>query len=587
MSISPDHWRLRWPGSTLPMPSAFALLAVPARMGVWGRQDLAALLAHKHSVHSPPYLGWRAISQRPAITNLAICLNQRRGVVRMAADLWRWWPPCLRALLGHRDPTTYGRLRFCEACIRRGDHSPLFQLPWWRGCPVHAGELRKGCPECGAAIPAGFRPATPSSWLTCTKCGHDLCDQALLAHLHDEPSRQKNNLWWHVIGAYRGWLSATQQANWALEWQVQGDDTGTFENLAELAVRHLLTRVPATGLLKPHLDSPLHEGASVKGVWSRSFVEHLQPPQVKTLGFASHQQMRLNCRHYYGALPINEGCRRVLAACHRHLLRRLKIRVLGPGAPNGCQGAIIYCWQGPRPLPVVAFRLLTDLVHADRVGGVAYLDFRAVGLLLEPPVYLAQRILALWTGEDLEDLRSWPRDLQRLVFNPGWLARTHPKASTRDREPVPMQSLNWLYDRLIVESWRDVANECFSRARPDGVIAWAALNAVDPRFPPPERLVFHTEPLHVVADTSEAHHPLLVHARQVQMQPRTWAAAVLQTSRGATTPTYAALVGRATREPFAPEQESSFKAEWTWPEELPPDDTSSDAAARTPVYLSP
>lgn len=585
--MSPDHWRLRWPKSTLPMPSAISLLAVPARMGVWERQDLAALLEQELGVHSTPYLGWRALSQRPAITNLATCLNERRGVVRFAADLWRWWPPCLRALLGHRDPTTYARLRFCEACMRRGDHSPLFQLPWWRGCPVHAGELREGCPECGAAIPAGFRPAAPSSWLTCSRCGHDLCDQALLAHLHDEPSRQNNDLWWHVIGAYRGWLSATQQTDWAPEWMVHGDGTGTFENLAELAVRHLLRLVPATSPLKPHLDSPLHGGTPAEGVWSRSFVERLQSPQVKTLGFASRQQMRLACSHYYGALPINEGCRRILAACHRHLLRRLKIRVLGPGAPNGCQGSIVYRWRGPRPLPVVAFRLLTGLVQADRVKRVAYLDFRAVGLLLEPPVYLAQRIFALWTGVDLEDLRTWPRDLQRLVSNPAWLARTHPQASTRDLGPVPMQSLNWLYDRLIVESWRDVANECFSRAHPDGVIAWAALYAVDPRFPPPERLVFHTEPLRIVANEEEAQHPLLVGARHIQRRPRSWAAAVLQTSRAGTTPTYVALVGRATQEPFAPALESSFKAQWTWPEEFPPENTSSDPADSTPVCLVP
>lgn len=585
--MSYDHWRLRWPRSTVPMPSAFALLAVPAHLGRWERRDLVAVLGQSIHAHGPPYLGWGTLSHPTAMANVCRLQQQREAVVRYAADLWRWWPPSLRKLLQGRDPTTYSRLRFCESCLSRGDHSPLFQLPWWDNCPVHAGPLCESCPDCDTPIPAGLPSATPALWLTCGHCGHELCDRAFLAHLHEEPSRRNNDRWWQVIGAYRRWLDATRKVQFAQGWMVHGDGTGTLENVATVAVRHLLTLVPASAPLQPHLLTLPCTARTEAGVWSRKFIERLQLPRVKSLGFSSRLQMQHACRHFYGALPITEECRRILAACHRHLRRQIKVRVVGWGAPNALPDTLQYVWKGPRPWPVLGFRLLTDLAQTDRVEGVAYLDFRAVALLLEPPVYLAQRVLARLTGLDLEDLRTWPKDMLRLVSDPAWVVRTNRKVPPSDLRPRPLQALSWLYDRLMVESWRDIANECFSRARPGGVMAWDIQYAIEPILCPPGRLFFRARPLCVGGDANQAEHPLLLHARTVQSWPRTWAAAVLRTSTNRDKETYTALWGRAVQEPFAPVQETSFRAQWIWPEELPPGDVRGDDAASTSRQLSP
>ena len=228
-----------WRGSTLPLPSAFSLLAVPARLGVWDQAQLGALLGRRLTAASPPYLGWRALAAHGTLERLSSSLNRRPESVRLGAELVRWWPPALRPLQSHfNDPMTFERLRFCRACLLRGDHSPVFQLPWWTGCPVHEEPLYEGCPDCHAPIPAGLPHAVPSRWLQCPHCRADLSDSALLAHLHAAPSRQNDGRWWQVLAGYRRWLAATQAVEWMLPWKVEGD--GSFDEVAFLAVRHLV-----------------------------------------------------------------------------------------------------------------------------------------------------------------------------------------------------------------------------------------------------------------------------------------------------------------------------------------------------------
>lgn len=558
---------LNWRGSTLPLPSAFSLLSVPARLGGWGRAQLSTLLQRPLTAGSAAYLGWAALTQAGTIKRASEALNQRPESLRLGAELQRWWPPPLRPLLHEKDPTTFDRLRFCRQCLLRGDHSPLFQLPWWIGCPIHDEPLYEGCPQCQAPIPAGLPHENPAGWLVCPHCYAELSNRAQLAHLHQLPSRHSNATWWRVLAAYRRWLHATQSIHWALPWSIQGD--GSFSDVAHLAVRHLVTMVPTPIELAKHLP-PMTMTSGYARAWSRTFVEHPTPPRVQELGFASPQAMIKAGRQYYGALPITDSCCRALVIAERRLRRQLHVPLIGYGSSRAVSDAVLYDWRGERTPAVLAFRLLTGLVATDRVNGVAYLDFRAVQLLLEPPVRMAQKMLELWTGLDLHELRAWPQNMAKLLIEPSWVLRVRGMSPDLKRDHQPRGAVGWLYDRLILEAWQDIALECFSRAKPGGILAWtvgerlAADNAT--YIDVPLEAKFETE--------GELFHPLLVHARADRQRPRGWATAIMQVaSEGAET--YIALLGRAAGQPFALPSPSPFHARWTWPSEIAPEEAAS------------
>lgn len=561
-----------WRGSTLPLPSAFSLLAVPARLGGWDRSQLGALLRRQLTAASPPYLGWSSLAVASTLGHVSRVFNRRRESVRLGAELMRWWPQALRPLqLRHEDPTLFERLRFCRACLLRGDHSPVFQLPWWSGCPVHDEPLCEGCPRCRALIPAGLPHANPAGWLQCPDCHTELSDRALLVHLHGAPSRQNDRLWWQVLAAYRRWLAATHAVAWTLPWNVQGE--GAFEEVASLTVRHLVKHVAPEAVLKRHLPTTTLTSMSARA-WSRTFVEHPTVPSVRELGFNSPQAMINAGREFYCALPITETCRRALAKAERHLRRQLRVPLIGHGSPRAPPDVVLYDWRGPRTLAVLGFRLLTGLAQIDRVQGVAYLDLRAAELLLEVPLRMAHITLAQWTGVDLRDLRAWPRDMTNLLVDPRWMLRTPRAACEVRREPQPRGALGWLYERMILEAWQDLALECFWRARPGRVLAWTVCSPMYIRSLR-ERNVY--VPLEVRLDgtrvVNELAHPLLERARIDRGRPRGWAMAIMQVPDGAAD-TYIALIGRSAPRPFAPRYAPSFKAHWAWPHEMASDDAS-------------
>ncbi|TXI48882.1 MAG: hypothetical protein E6Q50_09310 [Lysobacter sp.] len=452
----------------------------------------------------------------------------------------------------------------------------MFQLPWWTGCPVHDEPLCEGCPRCRALIPAGLPHANPARWLQCPHCHAELSDRALLAHLHAAPSRQNDGRWWQVLAAYRRWLAATHAVAWTLPWSVQGD--GAFEEAAFLAVRHLVKCVAPPAALTRHLPTTTLTSASARA-WSRTFVEHPTVPSVRELGFTSPQAMINAGRNFYGALPITETCRRALAKAERHLRRQLRVPLIGRGSPRALPDAVLYDWRGPRTLAVLAFRLLTGLAQTDRVQGVAYLDLRAVELLLETPVRMAQIALAPWTGVDLQDLRAWPQDMTMLLVEPRWMLRARCTAPEVRREPQPRCALGWLYERMILEAWQDLALECFSRARPGGVLACTLGSTLRIRSPR-ERNVY--VPLKATLDATavanELAHPLLERASADRGRPRGWAMAIMQVP-GGSPDTYIALLGRSAPRPFAPRCAPSFKAHWTWPDEMAPEDASPTYSA--------
>ncbi len=555
-------WQV-WPGPSSPLPSAFALLAVPARLGFWGRTELAQLLDRPLLVGSPPYLGWRALSERGAGERLSRAQGRRPETVHLGAELLRWWPSCLRPLGRWHDPTMFDRLRFCRTCLEQGNHSPLFQLPWWDGCPIHADPLCEACPHCGAPIPAGLPPAHPADWLTCAHCRWELSDPAKLAQVHAPLTRADTDRWWITLAAYRRWLRATNQVRWSLDWHIEGE--GSFADVAHQAVQHLIAAVPVAPELARHMDGASRAIATPRA-WTRTFVESPTRPCVQELGFASSDAMRQAGRRFYCALPIPESCRRVLTTCHRRLRRQLRVPLIGKGAPNGLPNADLYDWRGKRPLPVLAFRLLTGLARADRVEGVAYLDFQAAELLLTAPADLAQSVLAKWTGVDLRDLRACPADSVLVVAEPRWMRSMRPMREPEPGgEPVPRGAFGWLYERLIFETWHDLALECFSRAKPRGVMAWSVGMELSSRSDSARKLCASIElPTNVVGMS----HPLLTRARADRARPRGWAMAVMQSPSKEGEDAFVAFLGRAAAMPFAPPVESSFEARWTWPEEM-------------------
>ena len=340
-----------------------------------------------------------------------------------------------------------------------------------------------------------------------------------------------------------------------------------------MAGRALARAVPPPPRLHRHLLD--REPRASARAWSRQFNDPPQCPSVHALGFATPQDMQATGRYFYGALPIPDETYEALKHCHRHLRRQLRVGVLGLKSPNA-SGATEYLWAGPRPLTVLGFRLLTGLLAVDRVNGVNYLDFRSVELVLEPPSALAQELLAAWSGVDLRPLRCWPQQLADLLFDPHLaISGARPAAPLR-QEVVHHGALRWLYGRVIVEAWHDVALECFARAYPTRTIAWTLGEA-------PCKRAARTRPVAVPmrlpvtslwAASEQRQHPLLVHARADRERPRGWAAAIMRLGRNDST--VIAFLGRAAPAPFA-SYASTWEAHWTWPEELP--QASSDRAS--------
>ena len=74
-------------------------------------------------------------------------------------------------------------LRYCEACISRGYHSPIHQLTWVALCPIHLLPLHESCPECGKKIPINrWADGNPRS-LFRTR-GAELCECNIWPGMH-------------------------------------------------------------------------------------------------------------------------------------------------------------------------------------------------------------------------------------------------------------------------------------------------------------------------------------------------------------------------------------------------------------------
>lgn len=273
--------------------------------------------------------------------------------------------------------------------------------------------------------------------------------------------------------------------------------------------------------------------------------------------------MREAGRRYYGALPIPRECREAVDASDRHIRRKVGVRLRGAEAP-GSGGGKEYLWTGRRPLVVIGYRLITGLARTDRIRGVDYLDFPAIELVREPPVVLAQELLAAWTGVDLAAQRVWPADRMNVFINPHLAMGSRFRVGGSRKERMPHAALRWLYVRTVLEAWHDVALESLARMKLHGVAAWQVRQA-SRRSGTGVRLVL-SQVLVKQADADEVSHPLLVHARADRLRPRGWAAAILRIGNESDTGEFVAFLGRSAPEPFLGYL-SSWRARWEWPDE--------------------
>ena len=568
-----------WPGPRGAIPSAFSLLSVPARLGRWSRSELHEFLGFGAGMYQVPSVGWATVARHDVAARIASALGRRPAEVRLGALLKSWYPSAMQPLLRQSDPSRYDRLRFCSTCLKRqGYHSPLFQLPWWTGCPIHSDPLLEGCPSCGAALPTALVLARPDCWLTCRSCGHELASSGELVGLHGSGfSPREISCWQTTLAEYRRWLGQTENASWAIPWTVEGD--GEFSEVAIQAIAQLTSLVGIPSALLGHLPQ-LSTGAPAARAWHRTFRDIEKPSEVTCFGFTTPSEMRRSGRQFFGALPISSDCLRIIGVIHRRWRREVGVGLIRNDSPVSADPkSDVYVFNGHRPMVVMGFRLLTGLASTAQIEGVNYLDFRAPELMWEPPVWLAQFVLKHITGVDLRHLRRWPKSRDRadclkypsMVVVPvpstshSRLSETPEEDAPPSVDSVPGKALHWIYERLILEAWHDLAIECFARAVPNEIAAWATQKYFD------KKLGFHR--LSAVprrfgdADAKELAHPLLVHARAQRRRPRGWAIAILRVGDDRDGRRTVAFLGRSGPLPFGPMGGPSFAAMWRWPDD--------------------
>lgn len=67
-----------------------------------------------------------------------------------------------------------GHLRWCESCLARGFHTPIFQMALLVTCPIHHTALRNFCRHCGQQIPYRLSQEVLANPFCCPGCKADL-----------------------------------------------------------------------------------------------------------------------------------------------------------------------------------------------------------------------------------------------------------------------------------------------------------------------------------------------------------------------------------------------------------------------------
>lgn len=99
--------------------------------------------------------------------------------IETMAEIFRISPKAVRAsflfeLLPESNAKSSEHLRWCEACMARGFHTPIFQMRIVCACPIHKMPLRTFCRTCGQTIPYRLRQDLVASPFCCPHCKEDM-----------------------------------------------------------------------------------------------------------------------------------------------------------------------------------------------------------------------------------------------------------------------------------------------------------------------------------------------------------------------------------------------------------------------------
>lgn len=529
-----------------PYPSALALVACRARIGVLDALEMGVLFGRwGRSPERSRYLGWESLCSPQRLPLILRSCRLRPEQLRLSCRLGAWCPPAVKDCYAG-DVTPRSRLRYCRLCLERGFHTPLFQLPWWNGCPIHRDEpLREAC-RCGALLPAGL-DLDAARILICDACGADLIHPGRMLGLADsECEAGARDTWQAVVFDYRRWM-AEVSTQFMMPLRMIVDDFGDSSILAAELLARANARLIIPATLQYHLDCSRAPRATAFGQM-RDFAASNKPRLPQPLNFKTRAALVKACRRFYRALPITDRCFRGLLGASRHLRRRLRIRLIGDG-PCAASGFITYDWngKGTHPHEIGAFRLMGSLMRVERINGQPYLDFADEDFFTEPAQRLAREVLARWSGVRLpvKDDEDKPHLIEESFG----------------------EALKWLYEQCIVAAWADTRAECFDQARAGGVaghvkdalmIYGQLIHVTAPiRIPPIEDPRVNSRPT-----------PNRDHAYAIRTLPRGWACSVVHSIDRTGNEVYATVFGRTQRLALDTRRSRGIRTKWPLPDAL-------------------
>jgi hypothetical protein len=156
-----------------PYASATSLLGCLARINVLTRQDVVKL-----RVTDSCLVDYSDYKNRPDEKADASLFRLHPGELALAYHQKSWWPPCFESFARF----FLTPLRYCPECIHQGYHTLLFQLPWWRQCPIHRTALTRCCPRCRGELTGLRFDAEPARAFHCVRCQLDLANSGAIVN---------------------------------------------------------------------------------------------------------------------------------------------------------------------------------------------------------------------------------------------------------------------------------------------------------------------------------------------------------------------------------------------------------------------
>ncbi|TWT23699.1 hypothetical protein FQY83_03520 [Luteimonas marina] len=237
-------------------------------------------------------------------------------------------------------------------------------------------------------------------------------------------------------------------------------DDESLHQIASLAARYMFADLPGEAILAAHFDEP-SSCIALGGNRARVFRCDVAKSKVRVASRSAR-------RGLFGLLPIPPS----FDDLFKTLLNRLCIQLDDeidtngwPGAHRSSGGRGLY-WDTHKD-PHFKFRLMTG-IYCNRSAASTINAHAIVQLALEnPPAYLALNLLHKCGAVSKEDLYRIHGVFFGLRAKPGafriWTNRA-----------VSVGAFGWLYKRLLVAAWRQVAEDCYPEPRSYGRHSYAA-----------------------------------------------------------------------------------------------------------------